>query len=164
VSDSASPGSSPSLRRLRQRLQQLDHPLAVALARRPRPVVLKPLEQLAAAQLQSRERLARRQPLELARVDPQTVLVVQHRVIASTSSDVPIRRRSDHSALRKLARALRSRTSGQNVVDQLGARHGTRRERQIREQGPRPLRCNAVNERSRRAPLRAFPAGVRAAR
>ncbi len=57
-----------------QLLEELDDPLAVTLPRRARPVVLDPLQQVAAAQLERGLGLALRQPFELDRIDPQPVV------------------------------------------------------------------------------------------
>ena len=62
---------APLVRVARQLLEQLDHPIAVPVASRHRPVVLEPLEQVAPAQLERAGRIAPGLSLELTHVDPQ---------------------------------------------------------------------------------------------
>ena len=136
------------LRRACKLLEQLDHPLAVPVARRDRPVVLEPLEQIAAAQLERRLGIVRRQPLELAHVDPR----VRARRARPTRSPSTTKRVAELAAQRP-QRAAQARPRalvehvGPEAAGQLAPRDRPRRQRQVREHRPRALRSGRVDHR-----------------
>lgn len=100
----------------REALQQLRGALAALLARLVRPFVLETGQELARAELECFLELpVGLEPVGLRDVDPDA-LATPTRSRDATSAPFacsPSCRRSDQSALRRLARALSSRTSGQ---------------------------------------------------
>ena len=124
-------------------LEQFDDALAVALPRGARPVVLDAFQQVAAAQLERGLRVTVRQPFELDRVDPQPVARRDRPTRSPFDRDggiTEIPRRSVHRAVRRLARALWSSTSGQKRDASSARGDRSTGEREIAEQRPGALR------------------------